>query len=150
MVSRNVFNTFTVAGRHVWKKCSLNDCNGLYFTEINWLRENLEIPRIYITYMYTECLSLCQSSFDHQHLGTAGWRTFKIWRSSNIQYCNFLSSIAKTNQLLKKLQCDVLNHCSIKLFPSENKCDMILTPRFKTISSSVSRVVFCWIRQRLK
>jgi hypothetical protein len=92
---------------------------------------------------------LCKTSFDHHHLGTAGVRTFKIWRYINCRWWNFLSGIAKSNQPLKKLQCDALKHSSIELFPSENKCNMILTTRFMIIAFFVSKG-FCWIRQRLQ
>ena len=64
---------------------------------------------------------LCQNSFDHNNLRTAGGRTSKLWRSSNFRCCNILSSIAKINQTVKKLQFEVLNHSVIKLFPSGKK-----------------------------
>ena len=61
----------------------------------------------------------------------------------------------KQTKHLKKLQFEVLNRSIIKLFPSEKKYDMILTPRFETIVFNFRVflfyfIFFFWIRQRLK
>jgi len=48
MASRNVSNTFkslteaySCTRELFWRKCSLNDCTIMYFSEINWFREHL-------------------------------------------------------------------------------------------------------------
>jgi len=64
MASKNVSNTFTYTGRNVqlhkgtiWRKCSLDDCTVLYFSEIKWFWEHFEATVCYCTfcYLYREC-----------------------------------------------------------------------------------------------
>ena len=70
MASRNVSNTFSVAGRSdsctkgvCWRKCILNYCTVLYFSEIKWCRMlngfiwlrimNLHVPKKSVNFLTT-------------------------------------------------------------------------------------------------